>query len=131
MQPNESISGARIASQPSTVAGQAKEIAMAGSQQVKEIGQTTKERAFREIDSRRESIAKEVEKLAGTLETQRSESQSAGPVLDLAATAARRLSTALRENSAEALLQGATRNPVAVLAGTFALGFFVTRLCKA
>lgn len=131
MQQNENISAARNGGETSAAAGQAKEIARAGTQQVKEIGQTTKERALREIDSRRESIASEVEKLAGTLENQRGESQAAGPVLELAASTARRLSTALRDNTAEQLLQSASRNPVAILAGTFALGFFATRLFKA
>ncbi len=120
----------RIGDQASTAAGQAKELARVGTQQVKEITQTTRERALREIDSRRESIASEVEKLAGTLENQRGGGQ-AGPVIDLAASAARKLSTALKDNTAEQLLRSATRNPVAVLAGTFALGFFVTRLFKA
>ena len=130
MQQNTNDLAGRIGDQASTAAGQAKELARVGTQQVKEITQTTRERALREIDSRRKSFAGEVEKLAGTLESQSGGSQ-AGPVLDLAASAARKLSTALKDNTAEQLLQSAARSPVAILAGTFALGFFVTRLFKA
>ena len=114
----------------SLVAGQAKELARTSTKQAKEIGQTTKERALREIDTRRQRFASEVEELAGTLESHRGQSEAAGPVLDLAATAARRLSTALRDRSAEELFQGVARNPVAILAGSFALGFLATRLFK-
>lgn len=130
MQQNENISVGRNGGETSAVAGQAKEIARAGTEQVMQIGQTAKDRALREIDSRRKGFASEVEKLAGTLESQRVGSE-AGPILDFAASAARRLSGALRDNSAEQLLQSASRNPVAILAGTFALGFFATRLFKA
>lgn len=131
MQQNEIFSQGTTGQQGSAVAGQAKELARTGTEQVKQLGQTTKDRALREIDSRRESFAGEFEKLAGTLEDQRGQSEAAGPVLDLAASAARRLSTALRDNSAEQLLQSVGRNPVAILGGTFALGFLVTRLFKA
>ncbi|MCA1826485.1 MAG: hypothetical protein LC689_06040 [Myxococcales bacterium] len=115
----------------SAVADQARELARAGTEQVKQIGQTAKDRAFREIDAKRERFASEVEKLAGTLESQRDGSEGAGPILDLAASAARRLSTALKDRSAEELLQGVAKNPVAILAGAFALGFVATRLFKA
>ncbi|MFN2548713.1 MAG: hypothetical protein ABR567_14905 [Myxococcales bacterium] len=115
----------------SAVADQARELARAGTEQVKQIGQTAKDRAFREIDAKRERFASEVEKLAGTLESQRDGSEAAGPILDLAASAARRLSTALKDRSAEELLQGVAKNPVAILAGAFALGFVATRLFKA
>jgi hypothetical protein len=129
MQQNENY-GAGGFGTDGSAAGNAKEIARAGTQQVKELGQTTKERAFREIDTKRESFASEVEKLAGTLENQRGESEVAGPVLQLAASAARRLSTMMRDHSAEELLQQVMRNPTAVLAGTFALGFVATRILK-
>jgi hypothetical protein len=119
--------------EPSTsvVTEQAKEIARAGTEQVKEIGQTTKERALREIDTRRMRIAGEVEKLAGTLERHGSESETAMPIFDLAATAARTLSGAMRDRSTEELLQRVARNPMAILAGSFALGFFTIRLFRA
>lgn len=114
----------------SAAAGQAKDLARTGAEQVKQIGRTTKERALREIDSRRQSFAGEVDKLAGTLEKQSSGSQAA-PVLDFIASGARRLATGLKDNTAEQLLQAVSRNPVAILGGTFALGFLVTRLFKA
>jgi hypothetical protein len=112
------------------VAGQAREIARAGTQQVREMGQSARERTLHELNQRRQSFAGEVEKLADTLEQQRGQSQGAGPVLDFAASAARRFSTALRDRSAEELFDGVRRNPMAVLAGTFALGFFATRLFR-
>ena len=114
-----------------SAAGQAKELARTGGEQVKEIGKTAKERALREIDSRREGVAGEIEKLATTLETQGEGKQAIGPVMEYAASAARRVSTALKDNSAEQLLQTVARNPVAILGATFALGFVVTRLFKA
>jgi hypothetical protein len=115
----------------SPVADQAKEVARAGTEKVKEISQTAKDRAKREIENRRERFAGEVEKLAGALENQGSESEVAGPIIDLAASGARRLSTALRDHSAEDLFQSVTRSPAAVLAGSFALGFLAVRLLKA
>ena len=115
----------------SAVADQAKKIAETSSQQVKEIGGTAKERAMREIDGRREQLAGQVERLAGALEQQRAGSEGPMPILDLAADGARRLSEALRNRSAQELLQGVARNPVAVLAGSFALGFLTVRLFKA
>jgi hypothetical protein len=115
----------------SPVADQAKEVARAGTEKVKEISQTAKDRAKREIENRREQFASEVEKLAGALENQGGESEVAGPIIDLAASGARRLSTALRDHSAEDLFQSVTRSPVAVLAGSFALGFLAVRLFKA
>ena len=121
-------SGARSTS---AVADQAKEIARTGTEQAKQIGQTAKERALREIDLRREQIAGQVERLAGNLERQRTESEEAMPVLDLAADGARRLSGALKERSAEDLLRSVGRSPTAVLAGSFALGFLAIRLFKA
>jgi hypothetical protein len=72
-----------------------------------------------------------VEKLAGALEKQGGESEAAGPIIDLAAQAARRLSTTLRDRSAEDLFQGIAHSPAAVLAGSFALGFLAVRLFKA
>ena len=115
----------------SSAAGQARELARTGTEQAKEIGKTARERALREIDSRRETFAAEIEQLAGTLESQGGGNQAVGPVIEYAASAARRFSTALKDNSAEQLLQAVARNPVAILGGTFALGFFVTRLFKA
>ena len=126
---NENYSAGSLG-ETSVVAGQAKDLARSGAEQVKQIGRTTKERALREIDSRRQIVASEVEKLAGTLEKQSSGSEAA-PVLDFVASGARRLATGLKENTAEQLLQAISRNPVAILGGTFALGFFVTRLFKA
>ena len=128
---NENSRTVRPGGEGSAAAGQAKELARTGTEQAKEIGKTAKERALREIDSRRESFASEIEKLAGTLETQGGGKQAMGPVMEYAASAARRFSTVLKNNSAEQLLQTAARNPVAILGGTFALGFFVTRLFKA
>ena len=130
MQQNENFPAAGIGEQSSAVTAQAKDLARTGAEQAKQISQTAKERAFREIDSRREVFASEIDKIAGTLEQQGVGSQ-AGPVIDYAASAARRLSNALRDNSAEQLLRTISRNPVAVLGGTFALGFIVTRLFKA
>src|SRR5438067_1635346 len=75
----------------SQVADQTKEVARVGTEQVKELGETAKERARREIDARRERIAGEVEKLASALERQAGESEAAGPVIGLAANAVRRL----------------------------------------
>ena len=115
----------------SPVAGQARELARTGTQQVRQMGQTAKERTLRALNDRRQSFAGEVEKIASTLEQQGGQAQGAGPVLDLAASAVRRFSTALRDHSAEELFDGVRRNPVAVLAGTFALGFFATRLFRA
>lgn len=128
---NENFRAVQPGKDGSAAAGQAKELARTGTEQVKELGKTAKERTLREIDSRREGVAAEIEKLAGTLEAQSGGSQTMGPVVEYAASAARRLSTALKDNSAEQLLQAVTRNPVAILGGTFALGFFVTRLFKA
>lgn len=115
----------------SPVADQAREVARAGTEQVKEITQSAKERAKREIESRRERIASEVDKLAGALEKQGGDSEVAGPIIDLAASAARKLSTTLHDHSAEDLFQGVARSPVAILAGSFALGFLAVRLFKA
>ena len=115
----------------SAVADQAKRIAGTGSQQVKEIGATAKERALREIDARREQFAGQVERLADTLSKQHGEGQAPMPMLDMAADGARRLSEALRDKSAQELLQSVARNPMAVLAGSFALGFLTIRLFKA
>jgi hypothetical protein len=132
MQQQDAIStGSTTSSASSPAADQVREVARAGAAQVKDIGQTAKERARLEIDARRERIAGEVEKLAGALEKQGGESETAGPVIGLAASAARRLSSALRERSAEDLLQGVIRSPVAVLAGSVALGFLSVRLFKA
>ena len=130
MQQNQNL-GPGNGAESSAVAGQAKELARAGTEQVKQISRTTRERALREIDSRREGFAGEIEKLADTLEDQSRGSQAAGPVLDVVASTARKLSSALRDNSAEDLLRAVSRNPMAVLGGTFALGFLVTRLFKA
>lgn len=121
----------QIGASSSAVAGQAKEIARTSTRQVKQIGEEARGRALREINTRRQGFASEVEKLAGTLESQSAKSEGAGPILDLAATAARRLSATLNDHSAEELLRTVSRNPVAILAGTFALGFFATRLFKA
>ena len=115
----------------SPVTDQAKELARTSTEQVKEMGQSVKERAKREIDARRERAANDVEKLAGALERQGGESEVAGPFLDYAASAARKLSSTLRDRSAEDLFQGIARNPMAVLAGSFALGFLTIRLFKA
>ena len=128
---NENFRAERLGDGGSSATGQAKALARTGTEQAKEIGKTARERALREIDSRRENFAGEIEKLAGTLETQGSGNQAVGPVMEYAASAARRLSTALKDNSAEQLLQSVARNPVAILGGTFALGFFVTRLFRA
>jgi hypothetical protein len=115
----------------SPVTQQAKELARTGSEQVKEITQSTRQRALRELDTKRMSFADEVEKLAGVLERHGNESDKTTPVLDIAASAARRLSTAMKDRSTEELLRGVTRNPMAVLAGSFALGFLTVRLFKA
>jgi hypothetical protein len=129
MQQNETYGATRSGTE-NPAAGSAKDIARAGTQQVKELSQTTKERALREIDTRRQSFASEVEKLAGTLENQKGQSGTAGPVLQLAASAARQLSTTMKDHTAEELFQQVARNPAAVLAGTFAIGFLITRLLK-
>jgi hypothetical protein len=130
MQQQDSI-GASGQSGSSPVADQAREVARAGTEQVKEMTHSVKERAMREIEGKRELIASEVDKLAGALEKQGGESEVAGPIIDLAASAARRLSTTLHDRSAEDLFQGIARSPVAVLAGSFALGFLAVRLFKA
>jgi len=114
-----------------TPAGQARDIARTSTQQVKELSQTAKERALREMDGKRHVLAGEVEKLASALEGQGGESEIAGPALQYAATGAKRFASALREHTAEELFQSATRNPAAVLAGTFAIGFLATRLFRA
>ena len=131
MQQQDPIAGSMTGSASSPAADQVREVARTGAEQVKEIGQTAKERARREIDARRERIADEVERVASALEKQGGESETAGPVIDLAASAARRLSSTLRERSAEDLLQGVARSPMAVLAGSVALGFLAVRLFKA
>ncbi len=115
----------------SPVATQTKEMARAGTEQVKQLGQSVKERALKELDTQRERFAGEVEKLAGSLEKQRGESEALSPILDLAATATRKLSATLSDRSAEDLFRGITRSPVGVLAGSFALGFLALRLFKA
>jgi hypothetical protein len=130
-QPTPTGRATTIATGTSAVAEQAKELARSSTEQVKEIGQTTKERALREIDTKRVRLADEVEKLAGVLERHSNESESAVPILDVAATAARRLSTVMKDRSSQELLQGVARNPVAILAGCFALGFLTVRLFKA
>ena len=126
----ESMTGAPRPGTASPVTDQAKQLARAGTEQVKELGGTAMERARREVDSRRERIAGEVGKLADMLEKQGSESEAAGPVLGLVASGARRLSTTLRDRSAEELLRGIARSPTMVLAGSFAIGFFAFRLFK-
>lgn len=131
MQQQDSMAGSMTGSASSPAADQVREVARTGAAQVKDIGQTAKERARREIDARREGIAGEVEKLASALEKQGGESETVGPVIELAASAARRLSSTLRERSAEDLLQGVAHSPVAVLAGSVALGFLAVRLFKA
>jgi hypothetical protein len=130
-QPTGTLRPTGAGTDKSPVTQQAKELARAGSEQVKEITQSTKERALRELDTKRMSFADDVEKLAGVLERHGSESNTAKPVLDIASTAARRLSTAMKDRSTEELWRGITRNPMAVLAGTFALGFLTVRLFKA
>jgi hypothetical protein len=126
----ESMTGGSRAGTASPVADQAKQLARAGTEQVKELSGTAMERARREIDSRRERIAGEVAKLADVLEKQGSESEAAGPVMGLVASGVRRLSTTLRERSAEDLLRGIARSPTTVLAGSFAIGFLAFRLFK-
>ena len=130
MQSQEPTMGGRSGAGASPVADQAKEVARASTEQVKELGQTARERARREIDARRERFAGEVEKLAGVLEKEGNDSEVAGPVMGLAASAARRLSTTLRDRSAEELFRSVSRNPAAILAGSFALGFLAIRLFK-
>jgi hypothetical protein len=114
----------------SPVAKEAKEIARQGTEQAMAMGQTAKERALYEVNSQRERFAGQIEKLAGAIEEQGGD-EAATPILNLAASAARSLSSTLRNRSAEDLVAGVTRNPVAVLAGSFALGFFAVRLFKA
>jgi len=126
----ESMTGMPRPGGASPVADQAKQLARVGTEQVKELGGTAMDRVRREIDSRREGIAGEVEKIAEMLEKQGSESEVTGPVVGWAASGARRLSTTLRERSAEELLRGITRNPATVLAGSFAIGFLAFRLFK-
>ena len=115
----------------STVAEQAKDIARMGTKQVKDIAQTAKERALHELDNRRKGIAAEVDKLASVLEKQGGEGGAATPILDAAASAARGLSNTIRTRSSEELFRGLARSPMAVLAGSFALGFLALRLLKA
>jgi hypothetical protein len=131
MQQQDPIAGSMTGPAGSPAANQIRDVARTGAGQMKDIGQTARERARREIDARRERVAGEVEKLASALEKQGGESELAAPVIDFAASAARRLSSTLRERSAEDLLQGVTRSPMAVLAGSFALGFLAVRLFKA
>jgi hypothetical protein len=111
----------------SPVSQETKEIARQGTEQAKQIGQTAKDRALYEVNNQRERIADEMEKLAGTIEGQ----GGGTPILNLAASAARSFSSTLKDRSAEELFAGVTRNPVTVLAGSFALGFLAVRLFKA
>jgi hypothetical protein len=113
----------------SPVAQEAREVARQGAEQAKAVGQTAKERALYEVNAQRERFAGEMEKLAGAIEEQGEGSPR--PILNLAASAARSLSSTLRNRSAEDLFAGVRRNPAAVLAGSFALGFFAVRLFKA
>ena len=114
----------------SPVAQEAKEIARQGTEQAKAIGQTARERALYEVNSQRERLAGEMEKIAGAIEGQGGDG-AATPLRNLAASAARSVSSTLRNRSAEDLFAGVRRNPAAVLAGSFALGFFAVRLFKA
>jgi hypothetical protein len=122
--------GRHTTAMTSPVAKEAKEIARQGTEQAMAMGQTAKERALYEVNSQRERFAGQIEKLAGAIEEQGGD-EAATPILNLAASAARSLSSTLRNRSAEDLVAGVTRNPVAVLAGSFALGFFAVRLFKA
>lgn len=113
----------------SSVADGAKQIAKQGTEQVKAVGETARQRALYEVNSQRERIAEQIEKVAESLRHEQDGGQM--PVLNLAASAAHSLSSTLRNRSAEDLFGAVTRNPVAVLAGAFALGFLSVRLFKA
>jgi hypothetical protein len=127
MQPNQpNAAGQTIGTSP--VAHEAKEIARQGTEQARAMSETAKERAIYEVNNQRERIAGEMEKLAGALEQQGDGSST--PILNLAASATRSLSSTLKRRSAEDLFAGVTRNPTAVLAGSFALGFLAVRLFK-
>jgi hypothetical protein len=128
-QGNPNATGRQSMAATSPVVQETKEIARQGTEQAKAMGQTAKERALYEVNSQRERFADQIEKLAGAIENQGDGSPT--PILDLAASAARSLSSTLKDRSAEDLFNRATRNPAAVLAGTFALGFFAVRLFKA
>jgi hypothetical protein len=125
-QPN--AAGKTTATSP--VVHEAKEIARQGTEQARAMSETAKERALYEVNNQRERIASEMEKLAGALERQGGDG-SATPILNLAASATRSLSSTLKRRSAEDLFAGVTRNPTAVLAGSFALGYLAVRLFKA
>jgi hypothetical protein len=128
---NATGTGARDgAGTSSAVTVQAKELARAGTEQAKQIGETAKARALREMESKREKIAGEVEKLAGVLEKQETEGEVSSPIVGLAARATRSLATTLQDRSAEEILQDVRRSPVAILAGSFAIGFVAFRLLK-
>jgi hypothetical protein len=126
--PNTAGRQRSIATSP--VADEAKEIARQGTEQAKAMSQTARERALYEVNAQRERFAGQMEKLAGAIEEQGGDGAPT-PILNLAASAARSLSSTLRDRSAEDLFAGVRRNPAAVLAGSFALGFFAVRLFKA
>ena len=113
----------------SRVADQTKELARQGTEQVKAVGETATQRVLYEVNRGRERLADDIHKVASTLES--NGDGAATPVMKFAASAAHSLSSTLRNRSAEDLLGSATRNPVAVLAGAFALGFLSIRLFRA
>ena len=127
---NATGAGAKDGVGTSAVTVQAKEIARAGTEQAKQIGETAKARALREMESKRQKIGSEVEKLADVLEKQETQAEVPSQVVGLAARATRSLATTLQDRSAEEILQSVRRSPVAVLAGSFALGFVAFRLLK-
>lgn len=113
----------------SRVADETKELARQGTEQVKAVSQTARQRALYEVNHGRERLADDIHQLASTLEGHAD--GGASQVAKLAASAAHSLSSTLRNRSAEDLLGAATRNPVAVLAGAFAVGFLSVRLFRA
>jgi hypothetical protein len=127
---NTTGAGARDGAGTSAVTGQAREIARAGTEQAKQIGETAKARALREMESKRQKFATDVEKLADVLEKQETQREVPSEIVGLAAKATRSLATTLQDHSAEEILQRVRRSPVAVLAGSFALGFVAFRLLK-
>ena len=127
---NATGTGAKDGLGASAVTVQAKEIARAGTEQAKQIGETAKARTLREMESKRQEFAGEFEKLADVLEKQETQGEVPSQIVGLAARATRSLATTLHDRSAEEILQGVRRSPVAVLAGSFALGFVAFRLLK-
>lgn len=103
---------------------------------VGEVARQSKKKAFgmksdvrhylvRELDSRRETIAQGLRDIA-----ERISDTEENPVAGIVAQVANKASDRLEEHSADDVIQMLRSNPVALLAGCFAVGFLGSRLVK-